>query len=90
MASLTIEDVMSTALAYVYGKSTAVICLIQILALLKFHQQLFDRSVNLLNLLCRFISSELFVMFQYENMLACRWYLNGMISLTIFVILYCK
>ena len=37
MVNLTIEDVMSTALAYAYGKSIAVICLTQILALLMCH-----------------------------------------------------
>ena len=57
MASLIIEDVMSTALAFAYGKSTAVTCLTLILALLKFQQQLFDRSVDSLNSLFHFICS---------------------------------
>ena len=45
MVSLTTGNVMYTALAYACGKSIAVICLIRILVLLKFHLQLFDRFV---------------------------------------------
>lgn len=46
MGSLIIENVMSTALAYVYGKFIVVIFLTRILALLKFHLLLYDRSVQ--------------------------------------------
>lgn len=45
MVSLIIEDAMSTALAYAYGKFIAAICLTRTLALLMYHLQLFDRSV---------------------------------------------
>lgn len=43
MVSHIIEGVMSTVLAYAYGKCTAAICLIQTLALLMYHLLLFDR-----------------------------------------------
>jgi hypothetical protein len=49
MVNLITEDVMSTALAYAYGKFIAVICLTQILASLMCRLQLFDRSVHLMN-----------------------------------------
>lgn len=45
MASRIIGNVMSTVLAYVYGKFIVAIFPIQILALLRFHPLLFDRWV---------------------------------------------
>lgn len=48
MESLTTENVMSTVLAYAYGKFTAVTCHTQILALLKYLLQSFARSFFLL------------------------------------------
>lgn len=47
MVSHTTEDVMFTALGYVYGRFTVVICLILISALLMFLLLLFVRSVEI-------------------------------------------
>jgi hypothetical protein len=50
MANHITEDVMSTALAFAYGKFIVVTCLTLILASLMSHPLLFDRLVsNLVN-----------------------------------------
>ncbi|XP_008390926.3 serine/threonine-protein kinase 54 isoform X2 [Malus domestica] len=46
MVSRIIEDVMSIALAYAYGKFIAATCPTQILALLMYHLQLFGRTYD--------------------------------------------